>query len=102
MESLLTPIYSSLPLQILFGLLLGGNVALPVMIRYQMLVRRYHIDLAGLAVYQRSGLWLALFLAFIGTFLPSFLTAVTLVVLPIVFVNLVVVGQVESRVYRDP
>ena len=99
MESLLDPIYSSLPLQILFGLLLFGNVSLPVMMRYQMLVRRHHIDLAGLAVYQRSGLWLSLFLAFVAAFLPSFLIAVGLIVLAIVLVNSVLVGQVESRVY---
>lgn len=102
MESLLDPIYSSLPLQILFGLLLGGNVAVPVMMRYQMLVRRQDIDLAGLAVYQRSGLWLSLFLAFVAAFLPSFLIAVILIVLAIVLVNSVLVGQVESRVYRAP
>ena len=102
MESLLDPVYSSLPLQILLGLLLGGNVALPVMMRYQMLIRRQDIDLAGLAVYQRSGLWLSLFLAFVAAFLPSFLVAVLLIVLAIVLVNSVLVGQVESRVYRAP
>jgi len=101
-ESLLEPIYSSLPLQVVFGLLLGGNVALPVMMRYQMLVQRHYIDLAGLSVYQRSGLWLSLFLAFVAAFLPSFLTAVVLIVLAIVLVNSVLVGQVESRVYRAP
>ena len=100
METLLAPIYGSLVLQALFGLLLGANVALPVMTRYQLLVRRPYIDKTGVSFYQRSGLWLALLLAFVAAFLPSFLLTVAGVVLIIVLLNSVLVGQVEGREYR--
>ena len=99
-ETTLAPIHGSLPLQALFGLLVIGNLALPVRMRYEALLARTEIDRAGLAIYQRSGFWLAIFQGFVAAFLPDLLVSTLAVVLPLLAASWLLVGGTLGRLYR--
>jgi hypothetical protein len=100
MEHALAPIYDSLPLQLLFGLLVAANFALPVRIRYEGLLLASEIDRAGLAIYQRSGFWLATFQGFVAAFLPPFLVPTASVVGFLGIASWFLVGRTVGRLYR--
>lgn len=96
MTSWLDLVRSHLPLRLALGLVVALALGGTARLRYRQLVARPGIDFGGVAVYQRSGFWLAATAAWTAIFVPAHLATIGTACALVLAATSVAVGTLQK------